>query len=247
MKPTILMFLLVLNTALFAQSLSYDSFFESDFIWVEGGSFVMGADDRSAEEKPAHKVYVDSFYISQFELTQAQWRFVMGYNPSGFQGCDDCPVEQVSWNDIQRFLDKLNKNTKHTYRLPTEAEWEFAARGGNKGSHPFKYAGSNDANEVAWYTDNSEGTTHPVGQKLPNALGLYDMSGNVREWCSDWYGGDYYSFSPEINPKGPVSGVYRVLKGGSWDYSANHSRVTIRNRYGPDSRHNRHGFRLVFD
>jgi len=156
----------------------------------------------------------------------------MGKNPSTFTG-DNLPVEQVSWNKTQDFIKKLNQKTGKNYRLPTEAEWEYAARGGNK-SKGYKYAGSNNINDVAWYTSNSNSKTHEVGTKLPNELGIYDMSGNVWEWCSDWYGENYYGSSPSNNPKGPGTGDDRVLRGGSWDDSVNLSRSANRLRYKPN-------------
>ena len=218
----------------------------ANMVAVEGGEFLMGAgpDDAEAanDERPQHYVKVDGFQISRYEVTQAQWAAVMGSNPSRFSGCDDCPVERVSWNDTQEFIRKLNLQTGKSYRLPTEAEWEYAARGGNK-SKGYKYAGGNDLGSVAWYGDNSESKTHPVGQKQANELGIYDMTGNVWEWCEDWYGDS--SSSAQTNPKGPQSGSYRVLRGGSWGSSAEYCRVSGRSSYFPDSRINSGGFRLV--
>ncbi len=166
-----------------------------------------------------------------------------GNNPSYFSNCgDNCPVEQVSWNDIQDFIRILNQRTGKNYRLPTEAEWEYAARGGGKSD---KYSGGNDVDSVAWYTSNSGGKTHPVGRKKPNGLGIYDMTGNVWEWCSDWYGDGYYRSSPRDNPQGPSSGGFRVLRGGSWYDSARYSRASVRLMLNPDYRYNYVGFRLV--
>ncbi len=214
-----------------------------EMVFVPGGSFQMGSDDGEDDEKPVHTVQLDDFYIGKYEVTQKQWREVMGENPSKFQGCDDCPVENVSWNDVQEFIQKLNAQTGQNYRLPTEAEWEYAARGGQK-TQGYQYAGSNNIDEVAWYRENSDSKTHPVGQKRPNELGLYDMSGNVYEWCSDWYGSDYYASSPEFNPPGPASGSYRVHRGGSWyDYSV-YCRVAYRRTHPPEDRYNYLGLRL---
>ncbi len=213
-------------------------------VFVQGGTFEMGSRDGGSDEKPIHTVTLDDFYIAKTEVTQAQYREVMGKNPSDFSGCDDCPVESVSWKDIQKFLQKLNKMTGEHYRLPTEAEWEYAARGGNK-SRGYEYAGSNQIDAVAWYRDNSNSKTHPVGQKQANELGLYDMTGNVWEWCNDWYADDYYERSPQNNPEGPSSGSYRVLRGGSWDNDARYCRVAYRSRYAPDFRDYSFGFRLV--
>ena len=219
------------------------------FIKVSGGTFTMGCtseqgDDCFDSEKPSHQVTVSTFYMGKYEVTQKLWREVMGSDPEelNFKGCDNCPVERVSWNDIQDFIAKLNEKTGKTFRLPTEAEWEFAARGGNK-SNGYKYAGSNDVDKVAWYYDNSGSKTHPVGQKKANELGLYDMSGNVYEWCSDWYG-DYGS-SAKTNPSGPSSGTHRILRGGGWSSYARSCRFSNRNSYDPSYRFSNDGFRLV--
>jgi len=216
-------------------------------IYVQGGTFTMGCTNEQGSdcydsEKPSHSVTVSSYSIGKYEVTQAQWRAVMGSNPSHFSGCDNCPVENVSWDDIQGFIRKLNSQTGKTYRLPTEAEWEYAARGGNK-SRGYKYAGSNDVGSVAWYDDNSNSKTHSVGQKSPNELGIYDMSGNVWEWCSDWDGA--YSSSSQSNPKGASSGTIRVLRGGSWTTRARNCRSSIRGNCPPDARDSAFGFRLV--
>jgi formylglycine-generating enzyme required for sulfatase activity len=211
--------------------------FASQMIYISGGSFSMG----SSDEKPIHSVTLSSFYMSKYEVTQKQWQDIMGTNPSYFKNCDNCPVEQVSWNDIQDFIRKLNTKTGKNYRLPTEAEWEYAARGGQN----YKYAGSDNLGSVAWYRDNSGSKTHPVGQKSANGYGLYDMAGNVWEWCSDWYGSDYYNNSPSSNPKGPNSGTYRVLRGGSWDYASGNCRAAHRSYDTPPYRNDFNGFRLV--
>jgi formylglycine-generating enzyme required for sulfatase activity len=167
----------------------------------------------------------------------------MGSNPSNFSGCDQCPVENVSWNDIEEFIRKLNQLTGKSYRLPTEAEWEYAARGGNK-SRGFTYSGGNDLGSVGWYDGNSGSKTHPVGQKAANELGIYDMTGNVWEWCSDWYGS--YTSSFQRNPGGPSSGQNRVLRGGSWFGNSRGCRVSHRSNHDPDYRINYGlGFRLV--
>ena len=215
-------------------------------IYVEGGSFLMGATaeqgrDAYRDEKPAHRVTLDDYYIGETVVTQALWKAVMGDNPSHFKG-DNQSVENVSWEDCQGFLKQLNKMTGKTFRLPTEAEWEYAARGGRK-SRGFKYAGSNNIDEVAWYDDNSEGRIHPVKQKAANELELYDMNGNVWEWCQDWYGS--YSSSAQTNPTGPSSGSSRVVRGGSWSNLARGCRVAYRNYCAPHFRFNDFGFRLV--
>ena len=185
---------------------------------VEGGTFTMGATSEMTEpfddEKPTHQVTLSNYYIGETEVTQALWMAVMGSNPSLFKG-DDLPVECVSWDDCQTFISKLNALTGKRFRLPTEAEWEFAARGGNQSRHT-QYSGSSRFDDVAWYEDNSD-QTHPVKTKQPNELGIYDMSGNVWEWCQDWYGS--YSSDAQTNPTGASSGSYRVRRGGGWDDS----------------------------
>lgn len=201
-----------------------------DMVFVEGGSFTMGATaeqgrDADDYEKPAHQVTLSSYYIHKYEVTQALWLAVMGSNPSHFTGDLSRPVEMVTWNDCQEFIDKLNKMTGKHFRLPTEAEWEYAARGGNR-SKNYKYSGSDNLGSVAWYIDNSGSTTHPVGQKSPNELGLYDMSGNVWEWCQDW---KYkYSNRSETNPTVAPTGNSRTGRGGCWNDNVKDCRVSSR-------------------
>ena len=192
-------------------------------------------------EKPAHSVTLSSFYIGKYEVTQSLWKAVMGSNPSDWKG-DNLPVENVSWNDSQTFLRKLNAMTGKNFRLPTEAEWEYAARGGNL-SRGYQYSGSKKIDDVAWYNNNSGGETHPVGTKAPNELGIYDMSGNVCEWCQDWIGS--YSSSAQTNPKGPSSGSDRVLRGGSWYYGARYCRMAFRYGITPGYGYNNLGLRLA--
>ena len=198
--------------------------------------------DAEDDEKPAHSVTLSSYYIGKTEVTQELWQAVMGNNPSRFKG-NRKPVECVSWDDCQTFISKLNSLTGKKFRLPTEAEWEFAARGGIK-SQGYKYSGSNTLGDVAWYEENSGDTTHDVGTKSPNELGLYDMNGNVWEWCSDWYGDKYYSSSPSNHPTGPSSGAYRVLRGGSWYSIANLCRSSDRGGSTPVDRGDNMGLRL---
>ena len=217
-------------------------------VYVSGGTFTMGATSEQGSdayywEQPAHSVTLSGYYIGKYEVTQALWKAVMGSNPSSFKG-DNLPVENVSWNDVQKFLRKLNAMTGKRYRLPTEAEWEFAARGGNS-SRGYKYSGSNSIGNVAWYDGNSSDRTHAVGTKSPNELGIYDMSGNVYEWCQDWYSSSYYGSSPRTNPKGPNSGSNRVRRGGSWGHDAGRCRVLSRSGYSPVHRDNSLGFRLA--
>lgn len=218
----------------------------NDMVYVSGGTFTMGATSEQGSEaydneKPTHSVTLSSYYICKYEVTQALWRAVMGSNPSYFKG-DNLPVERVSWNDCQTFINRLNSYTGRNFRLPTEAEWEFAARGGNYSRH-YKYSGSNYIGDVAWYGGNSGSSTHPVGTKQPNELGLYDMSGNVWEWCSDWYG-SYSSYS-QNDPTGPNSGSSRVLRGGSWGYYARICRSSDRYDSSPGDRNYFLGLRLV--
>ena len=195
-------------------------------IRVEGGTFQMGSNDGNDDEKPVHEVTVSSFLIGETEVTQELWEAVMGSNPSSFKGTNR-PVEMVSWDDCKTFISKLNSLTGKTFRLPTEAEWEYAARGGNK-SKSYTYSGSNTIVDVAWYYGNSGDTTYDVAMKSPNELGIYDMSGNVYEWCQDWYDSSYYYTSPANNPTGPSSGSDRVARGGAWCKTISSCRVTNR-------------------
>ena len=246
-------------------SLSYD-----EMVKVEGGTFTMGAtaeqgSDYDSDELPTHQVTLSDYYIGKYEVTQQLWEYVMSYSgtcadgssmsayasdvwlgsdPSSSYGVGDYyPAYYVSYYDIvDIFLPRLNKITGKTFRLPTEAEWEFAARGG-KQSKGYKYSGSDNIGDVAWYTDNSDDETHQVGTKEPNELGIYDMSGNVWEWCGDWYGS--YSSSAQTNPTGPSSGFDRVLRGGSWYGDASYCRVSFRDRGAPSPRRSAGGFRVV--
>ena len=224
---------------------------------VEGGTFTMGAtaeqgSDAYTNEKPTHQVTLSSYSIGETEVTQALWQAVMGTNPSNFTGNPQRPVEKVSWNACQMFITKLNQMTGKNFRLPTEAEWEYAARGGNL-SQGYKYPGSNDVNEVAWFRDNSYAVgssspdygTHPVGTLAPNELGIYDMSGNVSEWCQDLYG--TYTSAAQTNPTGSTSGSHRVYRGGSWGVNARYCRVSYRLNYTPTGISSNYGLRLVLD
>ncbi|MGM9799865.1 MAG: SUMF1/EgtB/PvdO family nonheme iron enzyme [Muribaculaceae bacterium] len=215
-----------------------------EMVYVPGGTFTMGATAEQGsyardDEKPTHSVTLSGYYIGKYEVTQAQWKAIMGNNPSSFKG-DNLPVECVSWEDCQKFIEKLNKLTGKKFSLPTEAQWEYAARGGKSGGT--KYSGSNNIGNVAWYSDNADRKTHPVGTKSPNSLGIYDMSGNVREWCQDWYG-NYSSYS-QTNPTGSGSGFYRVVRGGSWWTNERDCRVSYRDRSAPGYRFNGLGIRL---
>ena len=221
----------------------------SNMIYVQGGTFTMGAtlDQGSepwADDKPAHQVTLPSFSIGRYEVTQEEWEAVMGNNPSYFKGAKR-PVERVSWDDCQEFIRKLNALTGKHFRLPTEAEWEFAARGGYR-SKGYKYAGgySYSLDNVAWYVGNSNETTHEVGEKTPNELGLYDMTGNVWEWCQDWYSD--YSSKAQTTPTGPTSGSHRVNRGGSWLSNGNCCCVAYRFRTTPSYAASHLGLRLAF-
>ena len=218
-------------------------------IRVDGGTFTMGAtaeqgSDAESDEKPAHEVTLSTYMIGETEVTQALWQAVMGGNPSSFMDSPQNPVESISWKDCQKFIKKLNSLTGKSFRLPTEAEWEFAARGGNKSKHS-KYSGSGTIDDVAWYTENSGGKTHPVKSKSPNELGIYDMSGNVFEWCEDWHDSDYYKSSPKSNPTGPSSGSFRVLRGGSCFNYSRYCRVSNRGGSTPGRRGIDLGLRLA--
>lgn len=220
---------------------------EANMVKVKGGTFMMAAHSIRNDE-PSHQVTLSDFFICKYEVTQELWLVVMGSNPSYFssaKGFDDNllrPVERVSWNDCQTFIDKLNQLTGKNYRLPTEAEWEYAASGGEH-SQDFKYSGSNDENKVIWDDSNSNKTSHNVGTKAPNELGLYNMSGNVWEWCSDWYGS--YNLSDQTNPKGPAAGTKRVYRGGSWYDSIWSCCISCRNYADPSWRNYGLGLRLA--
>ena len=216
-----------------------------NMILVDGGTFQMGATKEQKKtydsEKPVHQVTLSPYYIGETEVTQELWQTVMGDNPSGFQ-YSQRPVEQVSWVDCQLFIRKLNQQTGLNFRLPTEAQWEFAARGGNK-SQGYQYSGSNNLGDVAWYNGNGSKQTHDVKTKQANELGIYDMSGNVWEWCQDW--DRNYSSGSQTNPTGPSSGSYRVIRGGSWGDYARNCRVARRYSYPPGSSINGLGLRLA--
>lgn len=220
-------------------------------VYIEGGRFLMGSEGGLArdEEKPVHPVVLDSYYLGRYTVTQALWKTVMGNdkNPSFFQG-EKRPVEQVPWFGAQVFIRELNLQTGKTYRLPTEAEWEYAARGGRY-SLGYFYAGSNTLREVGWFSGNSPEETKEVGQKRPNELGLYDMSGNVWEWCWDWFSKKYYEECHKKgkveNPRGPAAGMYRVVRGGRWNSTDLGCRCTHRHRHRPGIRLRNYGLRLA--
>lgn len=227
----------------------YESF---EMVAVESGTFYMGSQKESSDkenyddsaymiESPVHRVSVDNYCIGKFEVTQAQWVAAMGSNPSLIQG-DNLPVENVTWEQVQDFIILLNEKSGKEYRLPTEAEWEFAAKGGNK-SENLKYSGYSVLGACGWYYSNSEATTHEVGSKYPNELGIFDMSGNVREWCNDWF--DYYTSYDANNPQGPIYGNMKVNRGGSWTTPAVNCRNTYRHTDFPYEASQDLGFRLA--
>ncbi len=217
-----------------------------EMVQVEGGTFTMGATseqfgDAQADERPTQNVTLSTYYIGKTEVTQALWKAVMGSNPSSVKGAN-LPVTDVSWNDCQKFISRLNTLTGQKFRLPTEAEWEYAYRGGNKSRH-YKYAGASISDGVAWSDCNSGDVTHPVATKKANELGIYDMAGNVWEWCADRYG--RYTSAALTNPKGPQSGDRRVMRGGSWLSSAADCRAACRDKSDPTYSTGTLGFRLA--
>lgn len=220
-----------------------------EMVEVEGGSFILGDDKGDADEKPAHQVYVRTFSIARTETTVRQWRVFCTETKRAmpeapwFGMKDDHPVVNVSWDDAIAYCSWLSAKTKKKYRLPSEAEWEFAARGGVK-SNGYAYSGARTPDIVAWFSSKSNGTM-PVAQKLPNELGLYDMTGNVWEWCSDWYDAGYYALKAKDNPSGPRSGKFYTLRGGAWDIGARNCRITYRNPLAPTSRNHNKGFRVA--
>jgi formylglycine-generating enzyme required for sulfatase activity len=237
-----------------------------ELVFVKGGCFKMGdnwgdgvgtSGDGDSVERPVHEACVDNFYFGKYEVTQGQWKLIMGSNPSSISTCnsDKCPVDNVNWSDVQLFINRLNsKSGGNKYRLPTEAEWEYAARSGGKNE---RYSGGNDIESVSWFeaTSGYRGYTgnpdtlrpyaHPVGNKTPNGLGIFDMSGNVWEMTNDWYGENYYASSPRKNPAGPSAGVERVKRGGCSTGGATNSRVSRRGTYEPDTPNWLVGLRLL--
>ncbi len=213
-----------------------------EFVYLPGGCYQMGSENGFHFERPVHEVCVDAFYIARYEVTQRQWKEIMGSNPSKFQG-EDHPVDRVSWLDASAFIEKLNERESDTlYRLPTEAEWEYAARAGTTTEY---YWGDEVDNDYVWYYGTSEFQTHPVGTKKPNRFGLFDMLGNVWEWTSDWFSADYYKKSPKMNPPGPKSGKFRVRRGGSSANLISHIRSATRYRGKLERRHHILGMRVA--
>lgn len=247
-----------IKSILLALILVFVSVCFSQMVYVDGGTFQMGSSNGESNEQPVHSVIVSDYYISKFEVTQREWELIMGNNPSIFKQ-SNLPVDRVSWYSVTEYCNKKSERefltpcysgkgksitcdySANGYRLPTEAEWEFAARGGIK-SNGYKYSGSNDVNSVAWYNDNTS-KLRPVGEKKSNELGLYDMSGNVAEWCNDFYGS--YSGDSQTNPRGCKSGSYRVTRSCGWSNNYSHNRNAYRNGSNPDSVYTNLGFRLV--
>ena len=218
-----------------------------ELVFIPGGEFPMGSSGGREDEGPPHRVKVRSFYLGRYEVTQRQWTRVMGDNPSHFARCEDCPVEQVSWDQVQDFLAEAGRLTGVGLRLPTEAEWEFAAGGGPVHQRWPGTDRESEPGEYAWYSGNFSGRSRPVGLKISNLLGIYDMAGNVGEWCADWYGKGYYRQSPLTDPKGPESGERRVVRGGSWLSGPADTRTARRSGRSPETRSRTIGFRLAAD
>ncbi len=215
---------------------------DAHFVRIAPGTFTMGAPDGAPDETPVRTVTLTrSIWMQASEVTNGQWKAVMGSTPTGFPGCgDECPVDNVSYDDVQRFMAQLNAATGRRYRLPTEAEWEYAARAGSTGGH------AGDVMRMGWYGDNSGGKPRPARQGIPNAWGLHDMHGNVWEWVEDWYDPGYYAQGVTTDPLGPASGTHRVLRGGSWMDYADNTRSAARDGLAPSARNRSTGFRLVW-
>ena len=226
---------------------------EMEMVWVEGGSFTMGSNATPkgvkltyALARPEHRVTVDGYFIGRYEVTQGLWQAVMGENPSKFKGSANLPVESVSWTEAQEFAMRLSQMTGRRFRLPSEAEWEYAARGGSKSQrNPYAGCNRNQLDNHGWYCVNSDGSTHAVGQLQPNELGLYDMSGNVAEWCQDWV--EAYTSEEQTNPRGPRQGENRVLRGGHYNSTSAACTVYDRGWYLPSGKYELYGLRIVME
>ena len=219
-----------------------------NMVSIKGGSFIMGNNRSPFPDEQEHRVAISPLYFSKYEITQHQWQIVMGYNPSLNKGCDYCPVENVSWNDVQKFIAKLNAVSGKKFRLPTEAEWEYVSRFG--GREEIETAGGPEEyiRKTAWHFQNSNAQTHQIGMKEPNTLGIFDLMGNVSEWCADWYTPNLVRENEETNPLGAASGKEKVVRGGNYkDYSANRFRPSVRNKRVPAEKASEIGFRLVLD
>lgn len=243
MKELAAIVLSLLVTNLFSQDVP-------QMIFVAGGSFVMGSEQGERDERPMHKTSVDAFWMAKTETTVWQWRMFCTStgrampNAPWFGWKDDHPIVNISWDDAVAYCYWLHEQHGKMFRLPTEAEWEFAAGGGIKRAG-FNYSGNNIPDSVAWYGHKTDATM-PVAQKQPNELGLYDLSGNVWEWCADWYDENYYQIKMATNPQGPANGRFKVLRGGAWDIGARNTRNTYRNPLSPSSRNHNKGFRVVY-
>lgn len=217
-----------------------------ELVWIKGGCFDMGCGPWTsrclAREKPVHRVCLDGFWLGKYEVTQGQWTTIMKNNTSEFTHGNTYPVEQVSWHKAREFILRLNKLSNKSFSLPTEAQWEYAARSGGKEE---KYAGGDEIEKLGFHWFNSNKTTHPVGSKQPNGLGLYDMTGNVWEWCEDRYGKKYYATSQSDNPKNTANSIFRILRGGSWYYSPWYARTSNRLYSQASFVHSSIGFRIL--
>ncbi len=225
----------------------------ANMVRIEGGQLMIGVanattEGASQDNVPAHEVSLSPYYLGKYEVTEEEWQLIVGNNPSdksnGIMVSNTCPVDNVSWDECQQFVEKLAQLTGKPFRLPSEAEWEFAARGGV--ASDFLFAGMADIERCGWYVGNSSRVKHPVGQKEPNQLGLYDMTGNVREWCQDYYGPDYYAHSPSLNPQGPNEGSRRIIRGGSFNNQDEACVVTYRAYSSPDNKNKFTGLRLAY-
>ncbi len=215
---------------------------------INGGSFIMGNNNALVKDEEEHTVTINSFLFNKYEVTQGQWEVIMGYNPSSNKGCNNCPVENVSWEEVMKFIKKINVLGSKRFRLPTEAEWEYVAR--FAGKEEIDRAGGPEEyiKATAWYYANSDKKTHPVGQKQSNAAGIYDLFGNVSEWCSDWYSPDYFMSEPQKNPEGPPLGKEKIVRGGSYtEYLGDRFRPSLRNKLKPTDKAKSVGFRMVMD
>ena len=221
----------------------------ANMVPIKGGNFVMGNNKAPSKDEAEHPVVINKLLFSKYEVTQSQWETIMGYNPSINRGCPTCPVENVSWEEVMKFIRKLNSVTEKKFRLPTEAEWEYVAKLGGRAEVDAAGGQEEYIKKTAWFFSNANQKTHPVGTKLPNAAGVYDMMGNVSEWCLDWYSESYYKEEyNKMNPEGPALGKLKVIRGGNYkDYVGDRFRPSFRNKRNPIEKGSEIGFRLVLD